>query len=635
MAHFSTSVWLIQTYFCVAFLLAGVLIAGVPCAAWAACSGNQGMRRKLCKGSVYFGRCDRFLGSVLLVLISWAVTLFLWFLYSPMSVCASGPTYGVPPMRNASRMEGTWDGGFWCTHRCEQASLFVPARLEDAQSAISSASSVRAVGGGHSTSALQCAQIGGLVLSLEALCNESALRLDALGDDPPVHIVRAPAGCSVFLVQQWLAARHFHLKGYGGSMSQSMAGALSTSLHGVYLQSFADYLMGLTAILADGSIREVLRGDDHFDAWPGSMGELGVIVEIKMRVWPVSYMLCERVIGDRRHLVSAVTNDSAWFYADGLAPGRSDYVEQYSIKTCTSMTPSEALKWSPELELPSHELTRKQLPSFKSILLEYFGYAVLFLWSGLPAVRIDLMQQFLVPSAHSPRLVSSAGSNGHSTSYYSPFPDCEVAVPMAHCDDFLVQARKWIDERNIAFHIQIRRLLKATGLRSWTAAAAEGDARFCTVGFVYYDYAHWKNVPRVVKFMQDVQRQAEQFGGGSHRGKVYARDPATLMANVPPDSMRAFESYRHQLDPNNKFQSSWTQAMNGVVLWDSQPSISPELDERSRAWRSSVIAAFVVSVLCVAVDCVARLRRRHRSALVYDRVDRHSVPSLHQLRSTM
>ena len=135
------------------------------------------------------------------------------------------------------------------------------------------AESVRIVGAGHSPSDLQCADSTGVLLSVENLCTFHGVEND---------VATFGSGCRVSWAQEQLLPLGKQLNGFGGIVSQRLGGAISTSLHGQHVEPFTEHLVGVSVILANGT--KILRDvdDPEFDMWPGSMGMLGVIVEVKL-----------------------------------------------------------------------------------------------------------------------------------------------------------------------------------------------------------------------------------------------------------------------------------------------------------------------------------------------------------------
>ena len=120
-----------------------------------------------------------------------------------------------------------WEG-FWCTRKCGESGIVHPMTIAEVSTQLAAATSLRVVGSGHSATDLQCPDVGGLVMSIDGLCGFVGLLPDGAGG----QLARFSAGCTISSTQQWLMAQGYQLVGYGAIMSQTVAGALATSLHG-------------------------------------------------------------------------------------------------------------------------------------------------------------------------------------------------------------------------------------------------------------------------------------------------------------------------------------------------------------------------------------------------------------------
>lgn len=234
------------------------------------------------------------------------------------------------------------------------------------------------------------------------------------------------------------------------------------------------------------------------------------------------------------------------------------------------------------------------------------------LWSGLHFVRTDVVSHLLLPPERSSHVMMGVGDAAYEErATYSPIPDVEVVVPIPACASVLQYVRQQTIKRSLAFKLHVRRLDSARGLRSWTGSHA--NSRFCSISLVYLDYAKRRSVHKALAFFEDVSRTAERLGGASHRGKLYANDPRTLLMNVDDASREAFEKYRTELDPSGKFQSTWTRSLKGRNAGDAPVVLSPNLDVRAHMWRVAVTIAFafslllgVVSVFLMVLSCVTQ-----------------------------
>jgi len=164
-----------------------------------------------------------------------------------------------------------------------------PATEPELQQRVAAAAKVRVVGTGHSFMPL-CAT-DGLLLSLSQLEGEIEIADDR-------QSAWFPAGMAIGKLTAALWEMGLSLINQGDIDKQAIAGAVSTATHGTgrTLGSLATAAEGFRLVLADGSVVECdrEREPELFDAARLSLGMLGVIVRIRMKVLP-AYRLEERL----------------------------------------------------------------------------------------------------------------------------------------------------------------------------------------------------------------------------------------------------------------------------------------------------------------------------------------------------
>lgn len=169
------------------------------------------------------------------------------------------------------------------------AAVEAPKTLAELQRLVAAAAKVRVAGTGHSFMPL-CAT-DGLLLSLSDLEGELAVAEDR-------QSVWIPAGWPIGKLTDALWALGLSLINQGDINKQAIAGAVSTATHGTgrTLGSLATAAEGFRLVMADGSLVECDRQHepDLFEAARLSLGMLGVVVAIRMRVAP-AYRLQETI----------------------------------------------------------------------------------------------------------------------------------------------------------------------------------------------------------------------------------------------------------------------------------------------------------------------------------------------------
>ena len=568
--------WVVAAYV-VGFLLVGVGLSGLACVplCWRCC-WPRGQPLPF-RGWAY----TAWVGALAGVVIIWSTALVLWFMYSPISVCDPLMMRSAPPDREATTMHH-WEG-FWCTRLCGESALLHPTTIEEVATHLSGATSLRVVGSGHSATDLQCPDPGGLVMSIDGLCNYVGLLPDGQGG----QLARFSGGCTISNTQKWLMAQGYQLVGYGAIMSQTVAGALATSLHGEFTNhSFGDNLVGARAVLADGSIRDVVGDEVH--AWVGSMGELGVMVEVTMRVWPTIRVLCETRRGSQAEAMQALSRSDYTMLVVDTIIGADTGDGPFAIRTCLETA-------SPRTGEPIH--TTNMPDGTASLVYETYGLSMLRLASTLPTVRGPMVGGFLLAPAHAPHEENALDAWMNSAKgTYNVYPHSELAVPMEHCNEFLTRMAAEANRLGVSYIIAIKIVAPSQAWRTWAVH------RSCSINLDFYAFGLGDSVTKDLEFRAFCETMAvHEYGGGLHLGKMWVHaDRQSLLLNAP----RAgdFETLRLTLDPTGKLQNEHTRSTHG----DGECTIPPlpvELDVRSNLWRGFVWLGVAVSLILSFTAC--------------------------------
>lgn len=140
---------------------------------------------------------------------------------------------------------------------------------------------LRVVGAGHSFTPL--AATDEVLVSLDHLNG-----IDAI--DHENRLVTFWAGTRLKDVSRLLDERGYALENLGDINEQSIAGAISTGTHGtgIRFQSIPNQVEKLTLLTAHGELLEIGReqNDAYFEAARVSLGMLGIIVKVTLKVVP-------------------------------------------------------------------------------------------------------------------------------------------------------------------------------------------------------------------------------------------------------------------------------------------------------------------------------------------------------------
>src|SRR5918998_1125614 len=176
--------------------------------------------------------------------------------------------------------------------RFTPATVVRPRSVEELSVAVRDAGerTVRVAGAGHSFGDLVATD--GVLLQLDGLA-------DVLAVDRAACLVRVGAGIRLHALNAALDALGLALPNLGDIDRQSVAGAISTATHGTgaRLGNLATQVEELELVLADGSVLRCAPCSDELRAARVSLGALGVLATVTLRVVPAFRLRGE----DRAH----------------------------------------------------------------------------------------------------------------------------------------------------------------------------------------------------------------------------------------------------------------------------------------------------------------------------------------------
>lgn len=180
--------------------------------------------------------------------------------------------------------DGVWKN--WSgSQSCRPTTWITPQSSNELQSWLKSSSQpVRVVGGGHSFSPL--------IPTPDALISlENFQGIQEINAKEQWVVVRA--GTSLADLTHALFQHGFALENQGDINHQTVAGAISTSTHGTgaKLTSLGAMVLDFDLLTANG---EQLSGKDWVEAGAVSLGLLGIMTQIKLKIVP-SYRLFEKI----------------------------------------------------------------------------------------------------------------------------------------------------------------------------------------------------------------------------------------------------------------------------------------------------------------------------------------------------
>ncbi|MBV8488468.1 MAG: FAD-binding protein, partial [Planctomycetaceae bacterium] len=115
-----------------------------------------------------------------------------------------------------------------------------------------------------------------------------------LDADPVRGTVSLQGGIVLADAIEQLDARGIHFPSLGSYSNQTIAGVIATSTHGSTLHhgTSSDLVLGLEAVLSDGSVIKLVGDDPRLKAFRTSLGQLGIVARVDLACTPAFYLSC-------------------------------------------------------------------------------------------------------------------------------------------------------------------------------------------------------------------------------------------------------------------------------------------------------------------------------------------------------
>jgi hypothetical protein len=178
-----------------------------------------------------------------------------------------------------------WIGEYSCGAR---VGIERPKDVAELTAAVRKHASVRAGATGHSFNFMGCpAAEEGVVVDMKNLVDVKVNTLEG-----GKYSVTGHAGVKMGNLQNALFARGLTLRVPPGNSAYTLGGCIATGCHNLG-QSHAQDLLAVTFVMANGTVKEVKRGEPDFDAAAVSLGRMGVILSVTLEVLPYRSLLWE------------------------------------------------------------------------------------------------------------------------------------------------------------------------------------------------------------------------------------------------------------------------------------------------------------------------------------------------------
>ena len=387
---------------------------------------------------------------------------------------------------------------------------------------------VRVVGSGHSFTPL--VQTDDVLMSLDGLQGIEAV-------DSERGIVTVLGGTKLKRLGEELLERGLAQENLGDINVQSIAGAISTGTHGTGIRfgSLATQVDGLTLVTASGELLECSpeQQPDVFKAAQVSLGALGVIAKVRLRVVPAKVL---HYTGSRKRLSECLAHleefkqenahfEFFWFpYTDWV---------QAKFLNPTDRQPDRNTFWS----------------SFNKIVLENWVYGLL---SEVNRIYPRLSKRICQISASS---IASIDETNYSHRLFSTprsvrFQEMEYNIPAEHTATVIQDIQECIEREQFQVHFPLEcRFVHSDDI--WLSPAYQRESAYLAVHM-------YKGMPYQAYF-QAIEAIFRRYQGRPHWGKMHTRTAAELAELYP--HWQDFRRVRAGLDPRGMFLNDYLRGL--------------------------------------------------------------------------
>ncbi len=421
-----------------------------------------------------------------------------------------------------------WSGSVTCTPH----QICMPRNVEEVVAIVRDAAragqTVRVAGSGHSfTDLVKTDQV---LVSLDHL--SGLVEVDTRAREATVL-----AGTKLWKVNDLLEIYGLTMENLGDINVQSIAGAISTGTHGTGLAfgNLSTQVNGLTLITADGSPLKCSKEEnpDIFKAALVSLGALGIIVEVRLRLVPafrLSYIRKKdnfyEVIG--KAIACARSNRHFEFY---LFP----HTDTVQLKL-----------WNETDEPVTRHVTRRW---FTDSFLENMVFGVVSRSCRSRPRRCRAMAQFMAKRLNDTHEVD-AGHRVLSTERNVRFNEMEYAVPMRDGLRAIQDIKNWIEREGIAVHFPIEyRFVKGDDI---PLSPCYGRDSVCISLHMFQGMPY-------ERYFEGGGRIFRRYGGRPHWGKMHSLTARNLAELYP--KWNDFRRVREELDPKGVFLNEYLKSL--------------------------------------------------------------------------
>lgn len=429
---------------------------------------------------------------------------------------------------------------------CSPRRVFQPSNVEEVRRVLRSAAAekltVRPLGALHSSTDI--AMSNQAVLMLQDM--DRVLELDSSS-----ATVRVQGGIRQSQLNEQLAAHGMAMPILGAISAQTVAGAISTATHGSGLSHgvLSTLITEIELVTASGDLVRISaqKNPELFEAARCSLGALGVITELTLRVCPAFHLE-----------VKAGPSDLAQILQNLPQRLKADHY-QFWILPHTG----RAWEWTATRVAPpdSGSLRPQRKNWLRDRLMDYYLFeAALFLgrharWA-IPPINRLYSSIMLSRSRHS----YDRSDRQFNSDCFIRRRVSEWAIPIRHTAEALQHLVKMVDTRGFKIHLPIE-VRFVGGDRIWLSPCWGGDRCYIsTIEYLPYKTATSLNVDVYFEAFEELMLR---FDGRPHWAKRFAPTAEKLSAMYP--QWESFKRVRTLLDPEGVLRNPYLDRVFGVT----------------------------------------------------------------------
>jgi L-gulonolactone oxidase len=323
----------------------------------------------------------------------------------------------------------------------------------------------------------------------------------------------------------------------------TIGGSISTGSHGSGPASNSSSMISCRLVTADGKVIEIGEDDERLDAVRVSMGTLGVLSTVTLKVVDAFHVSMQRIripTQDwKRYLTEGEMSYLLWFpHTEYSVLARVDVISDSA----------EAQKRAEAASSKGFDTNNPEDLECLGVDVAKYSAAVMELANIMPATfparnryLLDVFFQDIEKVGPAHEILMSFHS--------APIAGGEWSVPVSRFEAALADMQAEIAKGD--FYLPIVWLKKVAPESAWLSAADEESVQ-CGI---YHSLI--EGTPAHVKEMvMRIERLLLRHGGRPHLGKLIYLDPADLKQLYP--KWDKFDALRRQMDPNGMF---WSQTL--------------------------------------------------------------------------